>query len=539
MPPPQSGRGLGVRFAASLPMSSGRSGEVDLRRFADSLRCRRPGARPPRRRRRGGADLLHHAGGDDAPAGARRRRVGRSRALRARLSRAGERAGAHRDAGAERRLLRRRVLPLPPRRPIRAATCWSRSSATCRTTSRGSTICGAGAASDNGYRMRELQGMMNARGCDLPGGDFRSVAAADNFLFEPDAPYYFGRRDFSHALRPHLRRLLFPDQLLDDLRPLPRGRAQLRGDVPGRGSAALLSPQSRRRTGEHDVDHRRALFVAADRLPVSHQPRFRLHLPAAPAATRSRSPSPRRSRSRRIRPRRCRGPRPAPGEDPETLADRAGYLRASVPLPMESRPATPVGHRRRRASDPHRRPGLLGKQGAGRRGDRAGSELRRRGARLILPEACSIMKLLHSGQWTERSQRSFEVQGAEHGVELSIIVEDMPAGGGPTASQASLWRSVGREPRQGGIFRRNSNSSGRNRRYHLRRTGLTAQIPQRGRRAAQDGLHPRVGAIFDRVARVARAAGRRLHERQRRLETRTAAGSRRFSQTSHCRETGW
>ena len=41
------------------------------------------------------------------------------------------------------------------------------------------------------------------------------------------------------------------------------------------------------------------------------------------------------------------------------------------------------------------------------------------------------MKLVHSLQWTGRGDRSFEVQGAEHGVELSIIAEDMPPGGGP------------------------------------------------------------------------------------------------------------
>jgi mannose-6-phosphate isomerase-like protein (cupin superfamily) len=41
------------------------------------------------------------------------------------------------------------------------------------------------------------------------------------------------------------------------------------------------------------------------------------------------------------------------------------------------------------------------------------------------------MKILRSGQWTDRSQPSFEVEGREHGVELSVIVEDMPAGRGP------------------------------------------------------------------------------------------------------------
>ena len=42
-----------------------------------------------------------------------------------------------------------------------------------------------------------------------------------------------------------------------------------------------------------------------------------------------------------------------------------------------------------------------------------------------------MMKLLSSGQWTERGKHSFDVQGREHGVELCIILEDMPAGSGP------------------------------------------------------------------------------------------------------------
>ena len=49
---------------------------------------------------------------------------------------------------------------------------------------------------DNAYRIRELQGMMNARGCDVPGGDVFDASRGDNFLFEPDAPYYSGGGTF-------------------------------------------------------------------------------------------------------------------------------------------------------------------------------------------------------------------------------------------------------------------------------------------------------------------------------------------------------
>ena len=45
---------------------------------------------------------------------------------------------------------------------------------------------------DNSYRIRELQGMMNARGCDLPGGGFESPGGT--FTFEPD--YYSGDGTF-------------------------------------------------------------------------------------------------------------------------------------------------------------------------------------------------------------------------------------------------------------------------------------------------------------------------------------------------------
>ena len=76
---------------------------------------------------------------------------------------------------------------------------------------------------------------------------------------------------------------------------------------PGAEARLFYLPQSGRRAGEHDVDHRRALLVAADGVPVSHQHRFRLHLQAARRifGHRRRTAGCAADRAT-IRPRRCR-----------------------------------------------------------------------------------------------------------------------------------------------------------------------------------------------------------------------------------------
>ena len=191
-------------------------------------------------------------------------------------------------------------------------------------------------------------------------------------------------------------------------------------------------------TGEH-------VHVAANGVPIPHQHQFRLHLPAArrilddrrrTAGCSSLSSTIRRRRRRARAPRRGKIRRPSPTAP-------AFYVPGAVN--EEVRRLSADGRRPRRPPDPHRGASLLGQQGTGRRGDRARSELMMYGRHpaawtysppsseddILALATGSTMKLVHSLQWTGRGDRSFEVQGAEHGVELSIIVEDMPPGGGP------------------------------------------------------------------------------------------------------------
>ena len=113
-----------------------------------------------------------------------------------------------------------------------------------------------------------------------------------------------------------------------------------------------------------------------------------------------------------------------------------------------------------------------------------------------------MMKLLSSGQWTERGKPSFDVQGREHGVELCVILEDMPAGGGPKLHKhpyGEAWVvSSGKAEFSDGTQVRHR----LDRRHHFRRPGDAAQIQEHRRRAAQNRLHPRVGAVQYGVARM-------------------------------------
>ncbi len=42
-----------------------------------------------------------------------------------------------------------------------------------------------------------------------------------------------------------------------------------------------------------------------------------------------------------------------------------------------------------------------------------------------------MLTVLPSGQWTERGKRSVEIEGADHGMELSFHLEDRPPQTGP------------------------------------------------------------------------------------------------------------
>ena len=138
----------------------------------------------------------------------------------------------------------------------------------------------AAAATAMPSRIRELQGMMAARGCDLPGGGLAGGGAGPGTAVRADDQCYFGDGTFRTLCVRTCDGYYFPISFSTTSDQFREDAHTCAGDVPRRGGAALLLRQSGRRPGEHDVARRRALFVAADRLPVPHQPRRRLHLPA-------------------------------------------------------------------------------------------------------------------------------------------------------------------------------------------------------------------------------------------------------------------
>ena len=120
---------------------------------------------------------------------------------------------------------------------------------------------------------------------------------------------------FQHGLRAHLRRLLFPDLVLDGVEPLRRRRALVPAAVPRGRSRALQLPQSGRGHGAGGVG-RAASFIRRCRTPSTIARSSRRPARAASrgraGATRSRTPTtPRRCKaatsSSPTRPRRrCR-----------------------------------------------------------------------------------------------------------------------------------------------------------------------------------------------------------------------------------------
>jgi mannose-6-phosphate isomerase-like protein (cupin superfamily) len=43
----------------------------------------------------------------------------------------------------------------------------------------------------------------------------------------------------------------------------------------------------------------------------------------------------------------------------------------------------------------------------------------------------TAIKVIRSGQWTENGKPAYEVEGHTYGAPLTLILEDMPGGGGP------------------------------------------------------------------------------------------------------------
>ena len=162
-------------------------------------------------------------------------------------------------------------------------------------------------------RMRELQGMMSARGCDAPGSIFES-GPGGNFIYSTDAPTS-GNGTFRTLCVRTCDGYYFPISFSTTSEHFPADARSCEAICPGTEARLFYLPQSRRRSGEHDLDHRRAVLVAADGVPISHQHRFRLHLPAARRILRSTAAAlPAAQPSSTIRPRRCRGRAPRRGK---------------------------------------------------------------------------------------------------------------------------------------------------------------------------------------------------------------------------------
>ena len=179
------------------------------------------------------------------------------------------------------------------------------------------------AGADNAYRIRELQGMMQARGCALPGRSFMEAAPNRGLLWEDDRlysargtyrtlcvrrcdGYYF---PISFSTVPD--RLTFDAEICEAMcpgtdsqlyyHPNPGGGPETMVSLTGEAYASLATAFQYRTSYDPDCTCRPpgGYSVAAAQTPIASV--------ARPDPT---APKPR--------------PRPAPGQDPETLANRAG-----------------------------------------------------------------------------------------------------------------------------------------------------------------------------------------------------------------------
>jgi len=192
---------------------------------------------------------------------------------------------------------------------------------------------GGGGAAD---RVRELQGMMSARGCDLPGGDSYQTNSDGNFTYEP-APSYSGNGTYRTLCVRTCDGYYFPisfsttsDHFAEDARSCetmcPGTEARLfYYQNPGGGPEDMTSI-----TGElysslsTAFKYRTSLDSACTCKPAGgYSAAMSTAQPGGPAlADDPTAPLPR--------------PRPASGEDPETLADRVGFYVPHVSVAGEA-----------------------------------------------------------------------------------------------------------------------------------------------------------------------------------------------------------
>jgi hypothetical protein len=194
---------------------------------------------------------------------------------------------------------------------------------------------------DNAYRIRELRGMMNARGCDIPGGDVFDASRGDNFLFEPDAPYYSGGGTYRTLCVRTCDGYYFPISFSTTSEQFANDAQACTAMCPGAEARLFFYPNP----GGAPESMMSITGEAYSSLPTAFQYRTSISPSctcqppggyASVAALEPMAPAIREDPTAPL-PR----PRPGRGEDPETLADRAGYFVPTAAV-KEKAGGTPV-----------------------------------------------------------------------------------------------------------------------------------------------------------------------------------------------------
>jgi hypothetical protein len=193
----------------------------------------------------------------------------------------------------------------------------------------------------NSFRIRELEGMMAARGCAVPGGDFFERAETDDDWFFERDPYYGGGGTYRTLCVRTCDGYYFPisfsttsERFAEDAHTCetmcPGTEARLYYHPnPGGGPEDMVAitgePYS---TLPAAFKYRTSLDSACTcKPPGGYQVAAAQSVPTPGVVIDLTAPLPRA--------------RPAPGEDPETLADRAGYFVPRVE-PDKPEAGTPV-----------------------------------------------------------------------------------------------------------------------------------------------------------------------------------------------------
>jgi hypothetical protein len=185
-----------------------------------------------------------------------------------------------------------------------------------------------GRGNDDSYRLQELRGMMQARGCDLPGGSPSRSARGGTFLFEPDAGPS-GNGTFRTLCVRTCDGYYFPISFSTTPDRFPQDEQSCQAMCPG-AEARLFSYPNPGGSAENMTS---IVGEPYSSLPTAFQYRTQLDpacschpagysVAAAVPGSVSIAPDP-----------TAPPPRPRPGlsEDPETLANRLGGYEPRVP----------------------------------------------------------------------------------------------------------------------------------------------------------------------------------------------------------------